>query len=159
MKKIFGIFIVVMLLALPASIFAGELENLIGTINAQAKADLPGFKADLSAQFGVPVPDVDILVKTLPTPGDVYMTLRIGQIANKPTEVIIKEYKANRGKGWGVIAHRLGIKPGSKEFHALKRGDIIIKGESGKVKGKGKDMDAGKGMDIVGGGKGKGHKK
>ncbi|MBI5206055.1 MAG: hypothetical protein HZA11_14170 [Nitrospirae bacterium] len=173
MKKFFGIFIVVMLLVLPASVFAGDLENLIGSLNAQAKADLPGFRADLSAQFGLPVPDVDILMKTLPTPGDVYMTLRVGRIANKPTEVVIKEYKANRGKGWGVIAKNLGIKPGSREFHELKRGDLGpgSKSDDGKGKGKGKDKKAksdfreGKDTDTErstgtgDGGKGRGRKK
>jgi len=175
MKKILEIFIVVVLLVLPASVFAGELENLIGSLNARAKTDLPGFRADLSAQFGIPVPDVDILMKTLPTPGDVYMTLRVSEISNKPADVVLKEYKANKGKGWGVIAHRLGIKPGSREFHELKRGDLGpgSKSDDSKGKGKGKDKKAksdfreGKGKDTDterstgtgDGGKGRGRKK
>ncbi len=50
----------------------------------------------------------------------------------------------------GVIAKELGIKPGSPEFHALKRGDFVFTGEpggsAGGVQGKGK-------------GNGKGHSK
>jgi hypothetical protein len=54
-------------------------------------------------------------------------------------------YKQSKGKGWGVIAKELGIKPGSPEFHALKRGDFAFTGEPGgggeshgKGKGKGR---------------------
>jgi hypothetical protein len=56
----------------------------------------------------------------------------------------MKEYQVHKGKGWGVIAKNLGIKPGSKEFHALKKGDLggddvdVGKGK-GKRKGKGKN--------------------
>jgi hypothetical protein len=57
---------------------------------------------------------------------------------------------ANKGKGWGVIAKNLGIKPGSAEFHALKRGDLSFTGEPGagegqKGQGKGKGKGRGKG--------------
>jgi hypothetical protein len=52
-------------------------------------------------------------------------------------------YQRSHGKGWGVIAKELGIKRGSPEFHALKRGAFTFTGEpsgasSDKGKGKGK---------------------
>jgi len=43
-----------------------------------------------------------------------------------------------------VIVKRLGIKPGSKEFHALKKGGSV---ELDKAKGKGKDKGDDKGKD------------
>jgi hypothetical protein len=52
---------------------------------------------------------------------------------------VVREYKAHKGQGWGVIAKNLGIKPGSKEFHALKKGGLNAGGDDpGKGKGKGK---------------------
>jgi hypothetical protein len=76
------------------------------------------------------------------TPGDAYMCFRVGQVASQPVEVVTKEYQANKGKGWGKIAKNLGIKPGSKEFHALKKGDITGDyADAGKGKGKGKGHD------------------
>jgi len=162
MKKIIWILIAVLLFVVPASVFAGDLDGFISSINVQAKADLPGFKTKLNAQFGVPAPEIDVLLKSVPTPGDVYMTLRVGQIANKPTDVVLREFKANKGKGWGVIAKNLGIKPGSKEFHELKKGDFGPGSGNGKGKGKNKGKDEGAGISIDifgGGGKGKGHKK
>jgi hypothetical protein len=37
-------------------------------------------------------------------------------------EKVLDAYKANQGKGWGVMAKKLGIKPGSQEFQALRKG-------------------------------------
>lgn len=163
MKKIIGIMFAVIFLVVPVSVIAGELDSFISSINVQAKADLPGFKAKLSAQFGVPAPEIDVLLKSVPTPGDVYMTLRVGQVAGVSSDAVLKEYKAHKGKGWGVIAKNLGIKPGSKEFHDLKKGDLGPGSGDSKVKGKGKGKDKDEGIginiDIGGGGKGKGRKK
>ena len=80
------------------------------------------------------------------------MCLRVGQVASQPVEAVVKEYKSNKGQGWGVIAKDLGIKPGSKEFHELKKGDPSA-GGSGGNSGKGKDKEKGNGKD-----KGKGKK-
>ena len=35
---------------------------------------------------------------------------------------MLRIYERDHGQGWGVIAQRLGIKPGSAAFHALKGG-------------------------------------
>ena len=78
------------------------------------------------------------------TPADVYMTVGIAKITNKSIDEVVGEYKANKGKGWGVIAKRLGIKPGSKEFHALKEGGSVEL-EKAKAKGQGKGKGNGKG--------------
>jgi hypothetical protein len=51
---------------------------------------------------------------------------------------VLREYKSSKGKGWGVIAKSLGIKPGSKEFHELKRSQDLYNGQNSKGKGKGK---------------------
>lgn len=72
--------------------------------------------------------------------------MHVGQWTQKPTDQVVQVYKANQGKGWGVIAKRMGIKPGSAEFHALKSGELKFGGQPsngqderpGKSKGKGK---------------------
>ncbi|MBZ0158490.1 MAG: hypothetical protein K8I29_20015 [Alphaproteobacteria bacterium] len=88
-------------------------------------------------------------------PADAYLCLRLAELADRPVELVIREYKANKGRGWGVIAKRLGIKPGSREFHALKE-NTLDRGldDHGKGKSKKKDDDGGKGK-----GKGKGYDK
>ena len=147
MKKISALFIAVIFMfvvMMPLTAEAGDLTGLINDINKQAKNDLNFLKTRLEKDFGIPGPDLDFLFKTLPTPGDVYMSLRVGQIAGIHTDIVVREYKKNKGKGWGVIAKNLGIKPGSKEFHELKKGYGSSSSEKSKSKGKGKGQSKGK---------------
>ena len=141
MKKIFSFVSILFLsLVLFSPVFASsDLDSFVKSLNVEAQADLGAFKGRLSAEFGVPVPKVEAIMASVGTPGDAYMCFRVGQVASKPIEVVTKEYQRNKGKGWGVIAKNLGIKPGSKEFHELKKGNFGRDGsESSKVKGKDK---------------------
>ena len=56
-------------------------------------------------------------------------------MSRQPTDRVLREYRTSKGKGWGVIAQSLGIKPGSAEFHAL-NGQDLYTGNPGKAKGK-----------------------
>jgi len=126
------------LMILPAQA-SSDLDVFISNLNVQAQADLGAFKVRLSTQFGVPAARVDAVMASVKTPGDAYMCFRVGQVASKPVEVVTNEYQTNKGKGWGVIAKNLGIKPGSKEFHELKKGNFNGDDSgSGQGKGKGK---------------------
>ena len=127
------------------AIAGGGLDGFLGNLNIQAQADLGGFSAKVSAQFGVPVPQVQAILKTVDTPADAFMVFQLGQMTHRQPEIVVQTYKTHKGKGWGVIAKELGIKPGSKEFHALKNGDLVL-GDTpadspGKGKGKGKGQN------------------
>jgi hypothetical protein len=144
MKKIFTLLSIIFLsLFLSSTVLASsDLDGFIKGLNVEAKADLGAFKVRLSSQFGVPVPKVEAIMASVATPGDAYMCFRVGQVASQPVDVVTKEYQAHKGQGWGVIAKNLGIKPGSKEFHALKKGDLNgddASSDKGKGKGKGKN--------------------
>jgi hypothetical protein len=76
-------------------------------------------------------------------PSDAYLVLRLGEMSKQPIENVIEKYKSDKGKGWGALAKSLGIKPGSKEFHALKRGHDLYD-EKPKVKSKDKGKVKGK---------------
>ncbi|MFH1758308.1 MAG: hypothetical protein ABH969_09705 [Pseudomonadota bacterium] len=123
------------------------LDLSLKNLNIQAQGDMKNFISRLSVSYGVPQPKIeDLFVKVKMPPADIYMTVRVAKIVNKPIDVVVDEYKAHKGKGWGVIAKKLGIKPGSKEFHELKNNDsgLMDKGKGkgpkkGKKKGKGRD--------------------
>lgn len=140
MKKRIVILAVVFICHIFAALaIAGDLDSFLKSINVQAQVDMGGFKAKVSAQFGVPIAQVDTVLATVATPADAYMVFRVGQLAQQPTTVVIREYESGKGKGWGVIAKRLGIKPGSRQFHALKEGyESGSPASSGKGKGKGR---------------------
>lgn len=74
------------------------------------------------------------------------MILHLSQMSHVAPEVVLQRYQRNRGKGWGNLALELGIKPGSPEFHALKRGNLSFNGVSGSGadKKQGKDNVHGK---------------
>ena len=113
-----------------------SFDTTLGNLNAGAKSDRDNFISDLSLTYGVPKIKIqELMFKVKMAPADVYMTIRIADLIRRPIDVVVGEYKANRGKGWGVIAKNLGIKPGSAAFHALKSG---ASASLGKVKANGK---------------------
>jgi len=120
-----------------------ELDASLSEMNANAKLDLNLFKKNLNLEFGISTGKVDLMLSTM-QPADVYMCCEVGKIVSKPVETVAKSYEKNKGKGWGVIAKEMGIKPGSKEFHELKgkaknKKDKGKKDKGAKTKVKGND--------------------
>jgi hypothetical protein len=66
----------------------------------------------------------DLLVNKRWAPGDVYYACSIASITGRPCRSVVEEWERDHGKGWGVMAQRMGIKPGSAEFHRLKKGFV-----------------------------------
>jgi hypothetical protein len=108
-------------------------------MNLKAEANPDGFRARLGVRFKINDIEVKAVIKSVDKPADAYMVLRMGEMSGHPTDYVLKQYQANRGKGWGTVAKSLGIKPGSSEFHALKQGhDLYDEGGNSNNKGKGK---------------------
>lgn len=122
-----------------------QTDQILKDINTKAEKDKEVFNKEVSVKFGIPLPKVEEMGKTM-TPGDIYMAGQTAEITKKPIDEVNKAYETNKDKGWGAIAKELGIKPGSPEFHALK-GKVKEHGNSGKGKkgGKGKGNAGGKG--------------
>lgn len=119
--------------------------------NVRAEADPSGFRAELATRFKVGDAEVRAVVGNMKNPADAYMVFKLGEMSSHRPEYVMERYRAEKGKGWGALAKSLGIKPGSSEFHALKRSDDLHGGH-GKVKGgnKGKEKkhkNKGKGKD------------
>lgn len=151
MKRLVCICLTLLALS-PLGAFAGGLENFLANVNVQARADLPGFSARVSTQFGVPIPQVQAVIGSVHEPADAFMIFQLGQMSGQPTERVLRSYKSGKGRGWGVIAKELGIKPGSADFHALKSGNLSFSGhpdggQTSPGKGKGNGKGHGKGHD------------
>jgi len=136
-------------LFLPVAGFAAgaraDLDGFLRNVNIQARTDMRSFSVRVAAQFGIPEAQVVAIVNRVDSPADVFMVFQIGHWTGRPHEEVIGTYNASKGKGWGVIARRLGIKPGSAEFHALRRGDLVFTGQPGAVRGAGKGSGKGAG--------------
>jgi len=127
------------------------------------------FIDDVVNQFGAPRYLVnDLLGSRHWQPGDVYYACALAYQTRRPCKDVVGLYERNRGQGWGVIAQDMGIKPGSREFFALKDGlgkahgrfqqhaaGHGNSGEHGNDPGKGDKGDKGKGNN--GKDKGNGH--
>lgn len=123
-----------------------EMDNLLHQVNNDAKKDVNAFTNMVVSKFNIAKTDVDKLLKDM-IPGDVYMAAQVASTIGKPVTEVSSTYMKNKGKGWGEIAKEMGIKPGSPEFHALKKS---MKNSGGG----GTDEGGGKGN---GGGHGNGH--
>lgn len=66
----------------------------------------------------------ELLVDRRWAPGDVYYACALARAAGRQCAVVVDEWERNQGQGWGAVAQRMGIKPGSAEFHALKKGFV-----------------------------------
>ncbi len=144
MKLLIILALVVMLQLGVATAAVARDFDWLDDISVQAEADPSGFRARLAARFKIGDVEVKAVLSNVNKPADAYLVLRLGEMSRRPTEYVIAEYRSNKGKGWGVLARSLGIKPGSREFHALKRGHDLYDG-SGKDKGSGQSRGKGKG--------------
>ncbi len=129
-----------LLLALiPAAVQAGDFDWM-KDFNVRAEADPAGFRTRLAGRFNIDDGQISAVLGVVARAADAYMIFRLGEMCSRPPVYVLERYKSGHGKGWGVLAKSLGIKPGSKEFHALKRGDDLY-----DVGGKGKGKNKGKG--------------
>lgn len=114
-----------------------EFDAQVAAVNGLVTSDLDGFVNDIVSIYGAPRHEVRQLVIERHYPPDyVWMAAASAQELNRPWQQVFPVFEQNRGRGWGVIAKELGIKPGSPAFHALK-GDIGRRNghwKAGKVK-------------------------
>lgn len=67
---------------------------------------------------------VELLGQRHWAPGDVYYACAIARVAALPCAQVVDAWTTEHAQGWGVLAKRLGIAPGSVEFDRLKRGFV-----------------------------------
>jgi hypothetical protein len=118
------VLVLALILITPSAASAAALEDFLDEIDIRASKDLGAYKAELSVTFNVSEGKINGMLEVMSKASDVYMCLRVGEVAHQPIDRVINVYQRYRGQGWGVIAKNLGIKPGSDEFHALKSGRL-----------------------------------
>jgi hypothetical protein len=97
------------------------IDTHLTDINRYGRQDNNYFIDDVVSSFGAPRYFVrDLLVTRRWEPADIYYACALAHQLNRPCMDVVRDYGDDRGQGWGVIAQRMGIKPGSAEFHALK---------------------------------------
>ena len=141
MKLLKMLFVVLIVLLLVSSITEAGDFDWVKDFNIEAEVDPSGLRARLGARFQIGNVEIDAVLSNVEKPADAYMVFRLGEMSGQSTDYVVEKYKVGKGKGWGNLAKSLGIKPGSKEFHALKRGHDLYDTkpqDKGKTKGKNK---------------------
>lgn len=101
------------------------VDTRLGDINDYGYRYREPFIDEMTRYYGAPRDLVsDLLINRRWAPGDVYYACAIAQILGRPCRYVVDEWNRGHGQGWGVVAQRLGIKPGSTEFHRLKKGFV-----------------------------------
>lgn len=113
----------------------------LGDINVFARGNTDGFIDDVVVSYGAPRYLVrEYYYDRRWAPGDIYYACALAYQLRRPCLDVLRIYERDHGQGWGAIAKRLGIKPGSAEFHALKGG--VGKGHE-RMRGRGGPPAAG----------------
>lgn len=105
-------------------------------MNVYTRDNNEDFINDVATGFSVPRPLVrEYVMERRWAPGDVYYACALAYQVRKPCLETLRDYDRNNGQGWGAIARRMGIKPGSAEFQNLKG---RVSNSNGKFRAKGK---------------------
>lgn len=133
--------VIILLTVLSLSVFAGntvnyslsmstgdkEFDMSLNEINTEARQSLPEYYTSMESCYGVRPHVIDRLIyHHFLSPADAYCVVRISIITGRPVEEVVRVYKSYKHKGWGEYARSLGIKPGSREFHELKSGGVVV---------------------------------
>jgi len=101
------------------------VDSWLNDINQYGYRYRDPFVDEMVRYYGAPRDLVtELLVDRHWAPGDVYYACAMAQVVGQPCRYVVREWENGHGQGWGVLAQRLGIKPGSPEFHRLKRGFV-----------------------------------
>ena len=98
-----------------------RLDSYLGKINERAEADPDGFIRQLSQKHNIPEDEIrQAKERHGLSYGDTYMATALSRLSKRPVGVVAEDFNKNQGRGWGVMAMNLGIKPGSAEFQQMK---------------------------------------
>ncbi len=97
-----------------------SLNNFALSIHKKAAADIEEFHEKLMRIKEPPQPKIHEMLAAGIPPADVFMIVHISVFSGKPLSSVRGEYERSKGEGWGVIAEKMGIKPGSTAFRNLK---------------------------------------
>jgi hypothetical protein len=101
------------------------VDTWLGDMNHYGARYPEPFIDEMVRYYNAPRPlVVDLLQARHWAPGDVYYACAMASVLGRSCRYVADQYEADRAQGWGVLAQRLGIKPGSPEFHALKKGFV-----------------------------------
>jgi len=100
-----------------------KLDGTLEKITLEAGDDHDGFLDQLGASLNLPEPELrQARDRYGLATNDLYMAAALAKASGRPVLNVAEDYRKDPGKGWGVMAKDMGIKPGSREFQHMKDG-------------------------------------
>jgi hypothetical protein len=101
------------------------MDGRLADINQYGQRYPDPFVDEITRYYGAPRALVsELLIRRHWAPGDIYFACALAQVAGQPCRVVVDAWDRDHAQGWGAIAKRMGIAPGSEQFHRLKRGVV-----------------------------------
>src|SRR5688572_28212732 len=101
------------------------VDTWLGDMNRYGSRYRDPFVDEMVRYHGAPRDLVtDLLVNRHWAPGDVYYACALASVLGRPCRYVVDTWERDHAQGWGNVAKNLGIKPGSAEFHRLKKGFV-----------------------------------
>ncbi len=101
------------------------VDTWAGDMNRYGSRYRDPFVDEMVRYYGAPRELVNnLLVDRRWAPGDVYLACSLASIVGRPCRYVVDIWERDHDQGWGNVAQGLGIKPGSAEFHRLKKGFV-----------------------------------
>lgn len=101
------------------------IDQRLGDINDYGYRYRDPFIDEMVVHYGAPRVLVrELLIDRRWAPGDVYYACSIAHTLGIPCRNVVEVWDRDHGQGWGAVAKRMGIKPGSAQFHRLKKGFV-----------------------------------
>ncbi|MDR7135336.1 hypothetical protein J2X06_002545 [Lysobacter niastensis] len=101
------------------------VDTWLGDMNRYGSRYRDPFVDEMVRYYGAPRDLVtDLLVTRHWAPGDVYYACALASVIGRPCRYVVDTWERDHDQGWGNVARNLGIKPGSAEFHRLKKGFV-----------------------------------
>ncbi|MEO5565501.1 MAG: hypothetical protein ABIR05_02405 [Luteimonas sp.] len=99
------------------------IDQALADVNRYGERYRDAFVDEMVRYYGAPRDYVDELMgKQQWKPGDVYYACAIAQIVGRSCRYVVEEWQRDHEQGWGGLAQRMGIQPGSAQFQQLKSG-------------------------------------
>ncbi len=121
MNKIFAMmFVVAGIFGFAAGAYAQETEEEDLELEEFGEVDQAALIARLQIEFGLEAGLLEGYLAEGYSAGQLWLALEIAREGSLSLDEALAVAGDDEGHGWGLLAQKLGIKPGSPEFHALK---------------------------------------
>lgn len=99
------------------------VDRHLADINDYAKRYPASFADEMARYYSVPRVYVEAMMKQPDwSAGDIYMACAVARVAGQPCRAVVREWSRDHAGGWGAVAERLEVKPGTAAYRRLRQG-------------------------------------